>query len=118
KIAHGAEAAGRRAEKLRVLDEHGLAYEEITEVDPDVDPVVETLLEWQFDTQADRHATGLGGAAVGRLHHAGSAAGDHRVARLGERRAQVGGHLTLGAVRLAARRAEDADRGRQVGERV
>ena len=37
-------------------------------------------LEGQLDAEADADAAGLAGALVGRLHRAGSAAGDHREA--------------------------------------
>ena len=66
-----------------------------------------------------RQAAGLAGAPVGRLHHARAAAGDHRVAGLGQRRAQVARPSSYsGLSGWRAGRAEDADRRRQLGERA
>ena len=51
-LVQGAEAAGQHDEPLGVLDEHGLAGEEVPEVDAEVDPLVHALLEGQLDARA------------------------------------------------------------------
>ncbi len=95
-LVQGAEAAGQNHEALRVLHEHRLADEEVTEVQPEVDELVEALLEGQLDAEPDAEAAGLGGAAVGSLHGTRAAAGDHRVAGLGEGPADGHAGLVLG----------------------
>ncbi|MNI49565.1 hypothetical protein D3C73_1041790 [compost metagenome] len=51
-LIQGAKPSGEHYEALRVLDEHGLAGEEVPEVDAQVHPLVESLLKWQFNAQA------------------------------------------------------------------
>ena len=87
---------GRHDERLRVLDEHRLADEEVAEVDAEVDPLVEALLERQLDAETDREAAGLAGPAVGRLHRPRAAAGDHRVAGFGQRGSELAARPVLG----------------------
>ena len=73
--------------------------------------MVEALLERQLDAEPDRDAAGLAGALVGRLHRAGAAAGDHREAGLGQRRARAPRPWrTSASSRRGAGRAEHADR--------
>ena len=75
---------GRMTNAVRVLHEHRLAGEEVAELDAEVDVGVERLLVRQLDVAADREPAALLAAAVGRLHRARAAAGDDRVAGLGE----------------------------------
>ena len=58
-LVQRAESAGQDDEGLGVLDEHGLAGEEIPEVDAEIDPVVQPLLERQLDSEADGEPPGL-----------------------------------------------------------
>jgi hypothetical protein len=55
-LVHRPEAAGADDERLRVLDEHRLAGEEVAELDAEVDPLVQALLEGQLDPEPDRQA--------------------------------------------------------------
>ena len=75
-LVEGAEPAGQHDEALGVLDEHGLAREEVAEVDALVDPAVQPGLEGQLDAEPDAETAGLAGTLVGRLHRARAAAGD------------------------------------------
>jgi hypothetical protein len=50
-LIHGAKAAREDDEGLGVLDEHGLAHEEVAEVDGDGDVGVIVLLEGQLDVE-------------------------------------------------------------------
>ena len=77
-LVERAEPARQADERLRVLDEHRLAHEEVPEVHAEVDPRVEALLERQLDAEPDREPTGLRATAVDRLHRAGSTTGDRR----------------------------------------
>ena len=83
-LVHRAEAAGQDHETVGVLHEHHLAGEEVAELDAEVDVLVEPLLVRQLDVAPDGQAATLAAAAVGGLHRARTAAGDHRVARSGE----------------------------------
>ena len=115
-LVHGAETARHDDETLRVLHEHGLAGEEVAEVDAAVDPLVHALLVRQFDTQAHGRAAGLPRAAVRRLHHARAAARDDRVAALDQQLADAPSALVEGVVGAGASRPEDGDRGANLGE--
>src|SRR5690606_6150973 len=115
-LVQGAEAAGQHDEALGVLDEHQLADEEVAEVQADVDVGVQPLLEGELDAEADRDAVRLQGALVGRLHGPGATPGDHREARLDQAAAQLDAGLVLPGVLGGARRAEDADGGRELGQ--
>src|SRR5438034_5170522 len=64
-LVHGAEATGEDDERRRVLHEHGLAHEEITEIDGPLHVGVEPLLERQLDVAADVEAVTLLAAAIG-----------------------------------------------------
>ena len=100
----------------RVLDEHDLADEEVAERERARQVGVRPQLVRQLDREADRLAAGLEGALVGRLHVAGPAAGDDRVAGLGERPSHGLRPLVVLRARLGSRGAEDRD-ARDVGER-
>ena len=115
-LVQGAEAARHHHEALGVLHEHRLAGEEVAEVDAEVDVRVEAGLERQLDAQADRGAARLGRAPVGRLHHAGTAAGDHRQPGVDQPAAELPGRGVDRAVGLGPGRAEDADRRAQLGQ--
>src|SRR3954468_2084886 len=78
-LVHRAETAGQHDEGLRVLHEHRLAREEVTEVQADLDVVVEVLLERQLDAEAYGYATGLAASFVDRLHDPWTATGDDGV---------------------------------------
>src|SRR4051794_17562304 len=117
-LVHGAEPAGQHHERLGVLDEAGLPHEEVAELQAYVDEVVEAHLPGQFDAQAHRDAAGLGGALVGGLHDPGAAAGDHGVAGLGQAGGDALGGLVLGTAARGPRRAEDRDRGPELGQQA
>src|SRR5207248_9439042 len=112
------EAAGKDAERFRVLHEHRLADEEIPELHAQVDVIVEVLLEGKLDVAADREAARLLGAPVGRLHDSRAAAGDDREALLDEAAGNAAGEPILRVAAPGARRSEDAHRGADVGQRV
>ena len=81
-LVQRAEAAREDDEGRGVLHEHRLAHEEEVEVEAAWSTIgVGALLERQLDVAPDREAAGFAGAAVGRLHDAGAAAGDHRECR-------------------------------------
>src|SRR5207247_11210834 len=71
-------------ERRRVLHEHGLAHEEITEIDGPLHVGVEPLLERQLDVAADGAAVPLLAAAIGRLHDARATPRDDGATLLGE----------------------------------
>src|SRR5690606_15736938 len=54
-----AEPAGQGDEALRVLEEHGLAGEEVPEVDAERYVLVQALLERELDPEPDRVAAGV-----------------------------------------------------------
>src|SRR5450759_2297636 len=115
-LVQGAEASGQDDEPLGVLHEHGLAGEEVPEVDPKVDIAVQALLERQLDAEPDRRAASLEGTPVGGLHGAGATTGDDGVARLHQRPPY---RDTQGVVRvkwLGARGTEHADGRADLGE--
>src|SRR4051794_8749391 len=105
-LVQRAEAAGQDHERVRVADEHDLAREEVVELQRGVDVAVDVLLEGQLDVQPDRARADLMGAAVGRLHRARAAAGDHGEAGAAQPPADLPGQLVLGASGRRARRAE------------
>ena len=109
-LVQGAEAAGADDERGRVADEHHLAGEEVTEHQADVDVRVEVLLARQLDVAADREGAGVAGAGVGRLHEAGAAAGDDRVARAAEGGGHLAHHRVVRMVGRGAGRPEHGDR--------
>ena len=109
-LVHRAEAAGQDHERIGVLDEHHLAREEVAEIDAQVHVRVLPLLVGQLDVAADRQPTALATAPVGGLHDARPAAGDDRVARLGQPAPDGPRQLVLGAVDRGAGRAEHGDR--------
>src|SRR5205814_9136052 len=98
-LVHRAVPTAQYHERLRVLDEHRLAREEVPEVDAHVDPLVDALLERQLDAQPHGEPAGLGAALVRGLHDARPAAGDDRVPGPRERRPEPPGQLALPAVR-------------------
>ena len=108
-LVEGPEATGEDHEGLRVLDEHHLADEEVVELDSQVDVLVEGLLEGQLDVAPDRKPPSFAGAAVGRLHDAGSASGDDGEAAPGQQRAQPSRLGVHGIGVGDPGRAEDAD---------
>jgi hypothetical protein len=109
-LVEGPEPARQDHEPVGVLYEHGLAREEVAELDAEVDVRVEPLFMGQLDVAADRQPAALTAAAVGRLHRARSAAGDHGVARLSQLPADHPGQLVqIGSLRRPGR-AEDRDR--------
>src|SRR5699024_12575932 len=55
-------------ERLRILDEHGLADEEVPKVHPQVDPRIQPLLHRQLDTEPDGQRAGFRSALVDGLH--------------------------------------------------
>src|SRR5437879_64017 len=77
KLVHGAETPRKDDERLGELREPQLAHEKVVKlkIEPGTDVGVRPLLMGQFDAQTDGFAAGLGRAAVGRLHDAGTAAG-------------------------------------------
>src|SRR6185436_7634008 len=110
-LVERAEAAGEDDEPLGGLHEADLASVEVLERVADVDVGVRALLVRQLDVEADRESAPFLHSAVGRLHHARPAAGDHRPARLAETAPDLAG-VTIGLGVLAhARGAEDRDRG-------
>src|SRR6185437_8759740 len=115
-LVQRAEPAGQHDERLRVLDEHGLADEEVAELQADLDVVVEPHLGGQLYTQADRNPADAGGALVGRLHDAGPTPGDHRVAGPGQRLADGLGNLVIRAVPLGPGAAEDRHGQAELGQ--
>ena len=98
-LVERAEATRQDDEAVGVLHEHHLAGEEVAELDPEVDVRVHALLVRQLDVAADGQAARLVTAAVGGLHRARSAAGDDRVARLGQAAADRAGQLVDRVVR-------------------
>jgi hypothetical protein len=64
------------------------------------------------------NAAGLDRALVGRLHDPRAAAGDHGVAGPDEAGRDALGGLVLGAAAGGARRAEDRDRGPELGQQA
>src|ERR1035438_8653243 len=106
-LVQGAEPARQHHERLRVLDEYGLADEEVPELQADLDIVIQPHLHGQLDAQAHRDTTNLRRALVGRFHDPGASPGDHGVAGLGERRRDALGQLIVGDVRLGPGRPED-----------
>ena len=111
----GAETAGEYDETVAVLDETGLAGEEVAEVHTDLDPLIDSLLERQLDAQADARAAGFEGALVRCLHDAWPAAGDHRVAGLHQPCPHPLCHRILGVSARGSGAAEDTDRGTHIG---
>src|SRR5437588_10070153 len=83
-LVQGAETAGEDDEAARVFDEHRLAGEEVAKLHAEVDVVVDPLLVGQLDVAADGETARLLAALVGGLHDPRSAAGDDRVATLGD----------------------------------
>jgi hypothetical protein len=77
------------------------------EGDPLVQERVRVLLDGQLDVAADRAATDLSGAAIRRLHDAGTASRDHGEAGSGEPGTELPGHGAVRIVLVEARRAED-----------
>ena len=75
---------GRMTNAVGVLHEHRLAREEVAELDAEVDVRVEVLLVRQLDVAADRQAAALRQPRFAASMMPGPAAGDHRVARLGQ----------------------------------
>src|SRR5580692_968362 len=117
-LVHRAEAAGEHHEGLRVLDEDGLADEEVAELHPDVHVVVEAGLHRQLDAEADGDAARLGGALVGRLHDPRAAAGDHRIAGLDQSGGDLVGQPVLGRVPFRPRRPEDGHGHAELGQQA
>ncbi len=68
--------------------------------------------------QPDRKRADVARAAVGRLHDAGAAAGDHRVAGAPQARADLARERVVGVLRGRARGAEHRDRAADLRERV
>ena len=83
-LVERAKPAGKHNSARAVFDEHSLAHKEVTEVHAKVHVFVEPVLVRKLDTQADRLAVGTRRSPVGRLHDAGTAAGDNRHAALGD----------------------------------
>src|SRR3989442_50322 len=75
-LVHRAVTAGKHDEGGRILHEHRLADEEVSEVDGALDVGVEPLLERQLDVATDREAVPFLAAAVRRLHDPRAAPGD------------------------------------------
>src|SRR6266566_4945147 len=117
-LVHGAEPAGQHHERLRVLDEDRLAHEEVAELQADVDVFVQPHLTVQRDARAHRDPAGLGSALVGRLHDPRTAAGDHGVARAGQAGRGALGDVVVVAAPRGPRRAEDRDRGTELGQQA
>ncbi len=109
---------GKMTKPLEILDEHRLPDEEVAEVDREVGVAVLRLLEGEFDVAADRQPAGLVGPAVGGLHQAGAAAGDDGEAGLGQGPAHLPGRLVHRVVLAEPGRAEDRDRGADLGQGV
>jgi len=108
-LVHRAEAAGEDDEPAGVANEHDLAGEEVVELERDVAVGVAALLEGQLDVEADGQRAGVLGAVVGRLHQAGTAAGDDRHAALAD---DAGGRARELVVRVVRRRARGAEEAR------
>src|SRR5687768_4072916 len=70
------EASRESDERLRVLDEHRFANEEVAKLQCLVDPLIDVLLEGQFDVAPDGDCASLLGSFVRRFHDAGTSAGD------------------------------------------
>src|SRR5207249_9873722 len=98
-LVERAEAAREKDEAFGIFHEHGLAAEEITEVDADADIGIDILFPGKLDIAANRQTADVVGSPVRCLHDAGSAAGNDREARLSEPFAEVPGGLVHG-VRL------------------
>ena len=117
-LVHRAEAAGEHHEGLRVLDEDGLADEEVPELHAHVHVLVEAGFQRQLDAEADGDAARLGGALVRRLHDPRAAAGDHRVARLDQPGGDVVGQPVLGRVPFGPGRPEDRHGHAELGQQA
>ena len=70
-VASGEEDCARR-----VLHEHGLADEEIAELDSEIYPIVGGFFEGELNGKTHRSASRKRCSTVGRLHDAGAAAGN------------------------------------------
>src|ERR1022692_2447842 len=117
-LVQGAEPARQHHERLRVLDEDGLADEEVPELQADLDVLIQPHLHGQLDAQAHRDTTHVRRALVGRFHDPGASPGDHGVAGLGERRRDALGQLIIGGVRLGPGRPEYRHGRAELGEQA
>ena len=110
------EPAGQDNESLRILHEHGLAGEEVAEVDAKVHPLVEALLEGQLDAQPHGYAVALDSALVRGLHGARTAAGNDGYAGFSQFAAHFDAQLVVRGAGLGAGGPEHADGRAEVGE--
>jgi hypothetical protein len=110
-LVHRAEPSREDHEGLRVLHEHGLAHEEVPEVDGEVDEAVAGLLEGQLDVAPDGQRARLPRSLVGRLHDAGTTAGDDGESGFPEEARGLDTGCVLRVVRGRAGRPEDGNRG-------
>src|SRR5216683_3511228 len=117
-LVESSETTWKDHEAARVFDEHVLAHEEVSELDPEVDIRIELLLARQLDVAAHRKAAGLVAASVDRLHHARPAAGDDRKAAPGKGGTEGSTHRVVRVVRLGASRTEHGHGGPDVVQRV
>src|SRR5881628_3006469 len=117
-LVHRAVTARKHDEGGRILHEHRLADEEVSEVDGALDVGVEPLLERQLDVATDREAVPFLAAAVRRLHDPRAAPGDDGEPVLREHARGRDGLLVVRVVRRRARGPEHRDRVVHVGERV
>ena len=121
-LVQGAEPAGKRHQRLGALHEVQFAQGEVVEAQAQVGRHIRIgkLLVRQIDIEADRLGADVERAAVGGLHHAGTAAGHHRdalvsgpAARLAHQPAERARHVVIMA--LGENALGDGDAARQFG---
>ena len=117
-LVERAEAAGHDHEGAGIADEHQLAGEEVVEVEAAVDVGVGLLLVRQLDVEPDRESAGFVGAAVGCLHQARPAAGDHGEAVFGKAGRCLAAELVPAVALGDPGRAENRDAVVDVAQRV
>lgn len=108
-FVHGAEAAGHHNERIRVLDHHHLAYEEVLEIDTDVEIVVGELLFGKLDVAADALPAGLFRPAIRGLHDSRATACHDGQSQSADGTTHPTCQLVLGVTFTKPRRSEDGD---------
>ncbi len=108
-LVESSESTRKNDERHRILDEHRLADEEVTEVDKCIDVRIRALLERQLDVASDRSASTDLRTLVPCLHDPGTCAGDDRESRFREEPRDFLRSLVLRIFRRCARRPEYRD---------
>ena len=106
-----ADAARQHDERIGVLDEQDLTNEEVVARDASIKIPVRPLLMRECDVAANGTAPRLAGAAIGRFHQAGPAAGQDGETDVGE---PMSYETAQGIVRMVGTKpcgAEDGDAG-------